>query len=408
MISLMRPRVPLKTAVGIALCAIALVEAANLPSLARGRATAPTAMPINAGPGAFVFRLERSYRERLLFEGKINGDDRLAFALTDRSATAPVVLWHERGEFQASLVGATAVVSGVLYFVTWEYSHGFFGTLSRTTLWISNGTPDGTMAVTTLPCLDVDLTAAAGLLFFCCGGVWRSDGTAAGTVQLQTVNAITQVFNLAATERGISFESASGAVMEVCWSDGTTQATKALASFPYDYNEGFLTVLGERAVFGVGQHDLWISDGTPAGTTRFAMSPDPLPGVLGSVSVVDNRAFFTSIGEVPGRGQRGTLWVTDGTASGTLRVADFPCRESYDCSLLGIAGVGGRLLFSAFDEHTGYELWRTVGKRARSHLLVDLRPGPDSSAPEDLIPVNSRLFFMVHSDVFNQDDDQTS
>ena len=88
---------PLETAVGIALCAIALVEAANLPSLARGRATAPTAMPINAGPGAFVFRLERSYRERLLFEGKINGDDRLAFALTDGSATAPVVLWHDPG-----------------------------------------------------------------------------------------------------------------------------------------------------------------------------------------------------------------------------------------------------------------------------------------------------------------------
>src|SRR5437879_5256867 len=168
MISLMRLRAPLEKAVGIALCAMALVEAANLASLARGRATAPTVMPINAGPGASVFRLERSYRERLLFEGKINGDDRLAFALTDGSATAPVVLWHDPGEFQASLVGATAVVSGVVYFVTWEFSHSLFGTGSRTTLWRSNGTPEGTTAVTTLPCLDVDLTAAAGLLFFRC------------------------------------------------------------------------------------------------------------------------------------------------------------------------------------------------------------------------------------------------
>ena len=35
MISLMRLRAPLEKAVGIALCAMALVEAANLPSLAR-------------------------------------------------------------------------------------------------------------------------------------------------------------------------------------------------------------------------------------------------------------------------------------------------------------------------------------------------------------------------------------
>lgn len=68
-------------------------------------------------------------------------------------------------------------------------------------------------------------------------------------------------------------------------------------------------------------------------------------------------------------------WVTDGTAAGTLPLADI--RTGADDSnpdYLGHA-TGGIVLFSAEDGVTGRELWRTDGTPAGTEMVAELRPG---------------------------------
>jgi ELWxxDGT repeat protein len=85
----------------------------------------------------------------------------------------------------------------------------------------------------------------------------------------------------------------------------------------------WLVPAGERAFFSAhdGKHgrELWVSDGTAAGTR---MVKDIRPGATGSqpdtLTRVGSRVYFTA-----NDGRRGReLWVSDGTAAGTHVVKD--------------------------------------------------------------------------------------
>jgi ELWxxDGT repeat protein len=77
------------------------------------------------------------------------------------------------------------------------------------------------------------------------------------------------------------------------------------------------------------------------------------------------------------------LWVTDGTTAGTTLLKDInpgpgsSGRESF------VALGDGRLVFSADDGNTGSELWVTDGTTVGTTLLKDINPGPGSSSPRD-------------------------
>ena len=133
--------------------------------------------------------------------------------------------------------------------------------------------------------------------------LWETDGTSAGTFELPVPNA----GNLIPTEmvtvgNEFFFAGGSGGL----WvSNGTAGGTVQIGGqSPTD-----LTAFGNKVLFGAQNASLWISDGTAAGTTKLKDVAEDQIAVIGS------EAFFVS----------GTsLWKTDGTASGTVQVTSAP------------------------------------------------------------------------------------
>jgi ELWxxDGT repeat protein len=120
-------------------------------------------------------------------------------------------------------------------------------------------------------------------------------------------------------------------------------------------------------------NELWVSDGTQAGTT---LLKDIWPGPGGSFSsyfyVANGLLFFYADDSVHGY----EPWVTDGTAAGTHIVADIwagPGSSSYDRPLF--TSFNGKLYFAADDSIHGEELWVSDGTTAGTSLVKDIWPG---------------------------------
>jgi ELWxxDGT repeat protein len=109
-------------------------------------------------------------------------------------------------------------------------------------------------------------------------------------------------------------------------------------------------------------------------------------GVLGDTVVI---ASFTGTLE-------SELWTTDGTEAGTTMLRAYPDVSPYSAVM-----VDGRILFAETDAEHGRELWRTDGTAAGTVLVQDIAPGPDSSAPQSLQRVGSRILFMADDPIAN-------
>jgi len=109
-----------------------------------------------------------------------------------------------------------------------------------------------------------------------------------------------------------------------------------------------------------------------------------------------NTRYFTAVDDTTG----GELWKSDGTEAGTVLVKDIrPGSESSYPQ--GLTYVNGTLFFTANDGTTGRELWTSDGTEAGTVLVKDIRPGSDNDHDDDhdhespglLTNVNGTLFF---------------
>jgi ELWxxDGT repeat protein len=89
------------------------------------------------------------------------------------------------------------------------------------------------------------------------------------------------------------------------------------------------------------------------------------------------------------------LWVTDGTAAGTQMVADIEL-GSAGSSPQHMVTVGSEIFFEATTSGNGYELWKTDGTQAGTVLVKDIYPGASSSSPYQLIPHGSGVIFRAN------------
>jgi ELWxxDGT repeat protein len=76
----------------------------------------------------------------------------------------------------------------------------------------------------------------------------------------------------------------------------------------------------------------------------------------------------------------GELWVTDGTPAGTRLLADL-CPGRCTSSPRDLRVLQGRLFFSAKDGQHGRELWTLESLQTPPSMLADLAPGADDSSP---------------------------
>ena len=153
------------------------------------------------------------------------------------------------------------------------------------------------------------------------------------------------------------------------------------------YNSPFLTNVGGTLYFvgddGDGKTTLWKSDGTEAGTVKVANVSSPY-----NLVSVDNTLFFRATDAAGGS----ELWKSDGTEAGTVRVKDIYSGSS-SSSPSSLTNVNGTLFFTATDSTGGYELWKSDGTEAGTVRVKDIYSGTSSSSPSYLTNVNGTLYF---------------
>jgi ELWxxDGT repeat protein len=293
-------------------------------------------------------------------------------------------------EFLGGVVGRLAAVGSRVYFTADDGIHG-------TELWVTDGTARGTRMVRDIrPGPSSSRPSALGsfegeLYFGADDGIhghelWRSDGTDAGTALVADLTPGTANSTVSAMEAGVGnlYVRATGRLYA---SDGTAAGTQLLHSHlvqPFvDVRGGSFEVLTDgTAVFGActasgpdPDCELWSSDGTASGTVRIAdLRPGPDSSYPTGFLSTGEQVWFTAHSPTPNG--FGRIFRTDGTVGGTAEVP-LPAEVRPEMRTSRAAVVGSHLFFTGWDEAFGNELWVTDG--ATTQRVADLNPGPASS-----------------------------
>ena len=173
-------------------------------------------------------------------------------------------------------------------------------------------------------------------------------------------------------------------------SDGVNEASLLRDIKPGDNGSQFLSSgvisfkgkLYSRAKSGAAYQNIWMTDGTTAGT---ALLKDVGSGPSNLTISGDVFYFNTSTG----------LYKSDGTNAGTLLVKkDFSLAAGEKFRELG--SVDDRLFFSFDDGVKGFELWTSDGTSSGTKLVKDIVLGGDGSYPEAFASLNGKLYFWVN------------
>jgi uncharacterized repeat protein (TIGR01451 family) len=286
------------------------------------------------------------------------------------------------------------------------WSAALFGSNDDVQLWKTDGTPAGTTLVRDLAVPGGGLIAALGNRLFwtpitAAGDLWVSDGSTAGTVPVTLPGQTASFFQPTrlTPAGGLMFFIAHGTQL---WaSDGTGAGTVQLGQF--SSLAGTLVAAGSRLFFladdGVHGSELWTSDGSAAGTHLVA---DLFPGPLGSfpasvgvfpypIAALFGRVYFNADDGVHGR----ELWVSDGTAAGTHLLKDI--LPGAGSSLPDhLTTIGHLIFFSATDGVHSVELWQSDGTAAGTKMVKDIAPGDLPSNPEGFAASGAYIFFAAN------------
>lgn len=201
--------------------------------------------------------------------------------------------------------------------------------------------------------------------------LWRSDGTAGGTISLTDINpgnghACPQFLTEA---NGILYFTADDGI-------------HGMELYKYPLPNGPATLVKDIVPGGGASEPIWLT---------------PINEIL----------YFSAWTETGGR----ELWRSDGTATGTYQVFDIApaslssnpmydrLKDRYDPTDTGwrqFTVINGRLYFAA-DDGNGYELWESDGTATGTMMIADVNPNPgEGSTPRYLSVLGDRLLFMAY------------
>ncbi|MEA2560133.1 MAG: hypothetical protein QOH06_1637 [Acidobacteriota bacterium] len=289
-------------------------------------------------------------------------------------------------------------------------------------LWKSDGTPEGTLPVRdAAPASSAvtELTPVGSFLFYSGSGpdgyeLWKTDGTEVGTVQVANIAPGTASSNpdrLTRVGSLVFFSADDGSSGRELWVSSGFGATRVKDIAP-GAGSGIANTLDDQAyrfdhwaaatptaevrgklLFpaddGTAGEELWVSDGTAAGTHRLKdVFPGPRSSEIHWLTAVGEWVYFVADDGTHGR----ELWMSDGTVLGTRLAADlFPGEGSSLPEQL--KAMGHNLVFSAHTPDHGREPWVTNGDALGTRRLADLAPGPIPSTPISFTLSGPWLYF---------------
>lgn len=259
-------------------------------------------------------------------------------------------------------------------------------------LWSTNGTANGTRLVKAVGSVR-QLTRFGPVVLFVARTthgleLWRSDGTAAGTLPVVDPNASSRPLDPLLDPGGLhggDFYFAAND-KELWKTDGTSKGTVLVQRVGGSFDRPTIFTLWKNEMyFSAG--GLWKSDGTSAGTVQVT-----------SVRPTDLEAFGNKLVLA----NFGDIYTTDGTASGTslVKKLDAPVHVPNGFTLMG-----SKLVFSASDSTVGNELFETDGTTSGTKLFVDLYPGraTQSTEIESLCDHHGTVFFEASSPQYGRE-----
>jgi len=234
----------------------------------------------------------------------------------------------------------------------------------------------------------------------------KTDGTLANTAAYHTLyptgsEFAQQVHMSTDGEKMYFFYHPNNTPYNLWVTDGTSAGTQILKTYefpafgglparPFAFLGGqfFYTMREEGAPSGT-TFKLHTTDGTPAGTTvlnqyNFYNHPRNL-------TVFDGRIFYNSLGA-----GNWSLDATNGTPAGTQTIlSGYGYQSGSIGSISEVAPYRDSLVITGYDGGVAYgqELYITDGTLAGVRLLADIAPGTASSDPANFTQVGDKLFF---------------
>ncbi len=304
--------------------------------------------------------------------------------------------YHSHGGPGIGGCTSSAVVNGVYYFaakgVGEDVGENYIGGLE---LWRSDGSAEGTYIV-------VDLTPTYDPIW---GEIWSYPNN--------LINFKNQLFFSAfSTNTGNELFKSDGTasgthlVKDIC-PDGVNCCGNSTHSYPGDFVI-VDSLLYFMACDGVHGRELWKTDGTEGGTNMVIdLTPGEESTTISGQTAYNGFLYFVFDDGDDKHGNE--LWCTDGTAQGTILVKDIATGvDAFDRALNSnpnnLTVVNNLMYFSAWTEEYGEELWRTDGTADGTIMVADMHTSVGyGSHPYELTNVNGTLYFAARSYNFDPD-----
>lgn len=281
----------------------------------------------------------------------------------------------------------------------------FIKTQTNTQLWITDGKSDtGTQQIATFAATFRDEQAIPSqafattddYIFFIATEqadvvdpesvvLWRTDGTAKGTVPLQTGGTIATGDLVLPWKNQVYFTATTPEAGKELWvSDGTKSGTRLLKDIYSGPESSSVSIIGKTgsSIFMLANssegQELWATEGSPESTRLVKKLGESAQIEKDTIYPGDDKRLFFNGAKITGSTD---LWITDGTEAGTQPVmmnSDYP---------YGAVFFRDRLFFSNRTSNNGAELWVSNGTTLGTNQLVDITPGK-APIPRtcDLIP----------------------
>lgn len=288
----------------------------------------------------------------------------------------------------------------VLYFVADDGIHGSEvwktdGTLAGTSMLYDKPGPVGEIGGVLNNVVIYDRFESIGFTF----SYFRSDGTDAGTYSIaeaHNTNPVMVHFN-----SKLYFVAEDQADGWGLWlTDGTLPGTSRIKDL--GDADSFVKLAATQDLmiffgrdFSFPKNDMWVSDGSGAGTSIL------IPDLNATTSVATPTGVFATTDRIflsINDGFHGDeISVTDGTVQGTVIIDDINKEASVFPTIL--TSVGENLFFQANDLVHGMELWKTDGTEAGTVLVKDIKPGTGNSGIASPAGLNNLLLFSADDGV---------
>ncbi|PJE38752.1 hypothetical protein CVM52_01100 [Pseudooceanicola lipolyticus] len=211
--------------------------------------------------------------------------------------------------------------------------------------------------------------------------LWTTDGTAAGTQLLKDINTSGGSFPSAFVEFNgeVYFVADDGTTGQELWkTDGTTGGTVLVSDIfagAGSSNISSMRVIGDNILFAardsLGNSELWkvASNGTVSLVKDIRAGGSSSPSGMTEIGATGT-AVFSATDDTNGQ----ELWITDGTTAGTQLLKDINPGGTGG-SVFNFHKVNDLVFFTANDGTNGRELWVTDGTEAGTEMVEDLTPG---------------------------------